>query len=127
MHAIASKATNHLRAIIFTRKLGTMAAPIRPRRFAPLNPEKKKDGDVRPVLKGIVFDVDGTLCLPQNYMFGEMRHVCAPSELPPALTKVTGRPLASTKARISWIIYTPYQMPNRKKPKRRFAILSAQP
>lgn len=26
-----------------------------------------------PKLKGIVFDVDGTLCKPQNYMFGEMR------------------------------------------------------
>lgn len=24
-------------------------------------------------LKGIVFDVDGTLCEPQNYMFGQMR------------------------------------------------------
>ncbi|KAJ4337165.1 hypothetical protein N0V87_004836 [Didymella glomerata] len=50
-----------------------MAPPVRPRRFAPLNPEKKSAGDKRPVLKGIVFDVDGTLCLPQNYMFGEMR------------------------------------------------------
>ncbi|EFX03137.1 HAD superfamily hydrolase [Grosmannia clavigera kw1407] len=27
------------------------------------------------VLKGVVFDVDGTLCIPQNYMFGEMRAV----------------------------------------------------
>lgn len=56
-----------------------MAPPVRPRRFAPLNPEKKSEGDKRPVLKGIVFDVDGTLCLPQNYMFGEMRYVCAHS------------------------------------------------
>ncbi|KAF2674722.1 haloacid dehalogenase-like hydrolase [Microthyrium microscopicum] len=44
----------------------------RPRRFAPL-----KDGDVEdsgaPKLAGIVFDVDGTLCEPQNYMFAEMR------------------------------------------------------
>ncbi|KAL1592967.1 hypothetical protein SLS59_009611 [Nothophoma quercina] len=50
-----------------------MGSPVRPRKFAPLNPEKKQAGDKRPVLKGIVFDVDGTLCLPQNYMFGEMR------------------------------------------------------
>ncbi|KAJ4374519.1 hypothetical protein N0V86_007388 [Didymella sp. IMI 355093] len=50
-----------------------MAPPVRPRRFAPLNPEKKSTEDKRPALKGIVFDVDGTLCLPQNYMFGEMR------------------------------------------------------
>lgn len=42
------------------------------RRFAPLNPEKPNSYSARK-LKGIVFDVDGTLCLPQNYMFGEMR------------------------------------------------------
>lgn len=42
------------------------------RRFAPLNPEKQNSYSARQ-LKGIVFDVDGTLCLPQNYMFGEMR------------------------------------------------------
>lgn len=35
----------------------------RPRRFAPLDPSKRKDGDDRPVLKGVVFDVDGTLCM----------------------------------------------------------------
>jgi hypothetical protein len=33
-----------------------------PRRFAPLDPAKRKEGDERPVLKGVVFDVDGTLC-----------------------------------------------------------------
>ncbi|KAF1919188.1 HAD-like domain-containing protein [Ampelomyces quisqualis] len=51
----------------------SMARPVRPRRFAPLDPAKKEAGDQRPILKGIVFDVDGTLCLPQNYMFAEMR------------------------------------------------------
>ncbi|KAF2686054.1 HAD-like protein [Lentithecium fluviatile CBS 122367] len=45
----------------------------RPRRFAPLDPKKKVKGDTRPALRGIVFDVDGTLCLPQTYMFAEMR------------------------------------------------------
>jgi phosphoglycolate phosphatase-like HAD superfamily hydrolase len=44
----------------------------RTRRFAPLDPEKPNSYSARQ-LKGIVFDVDGTLCLPQNYMFGEMR------------------------------------------------------
>lgn len=38
-------------------------SPMRPRRFAPLDPAKRVDGDERPVLKGIVFDVDGTLCM----------------------------------------------------------------
>jgi len=36
--------------------------PVRPRRFAPLDPAKKIEGDERPELKGIIFDVDGTLC-----------------------------------------------------------------
>ncbi|CEO59994.1 Putative Haloacid dehalogenase-like hydrolase family protein [Penicillium brasilianum] len=43
---------------------------LRPRRFAPLDAGKPSDA---PVLKGIVFDVDGTLCLPQHHMFSEMR------------------------------------------------------
>ncbi|KAK2776147.1 hypothetical protein FQN52_003817 [Onygenales sp. PD_12] len=45
---------------------------MRPWRFAPLNPEAYHEGKKSP-LKGVVFDVDGTLCLPQNYMFQEMR------------------------------------------------------
>ncbi|KAF4555868.1 putative haloacid dehalogenase-like hydrolase 7 [Elsinoe fawcettii] len=42
----------------------------RQRRFAPM-----KDGASGHLWKvqGIVFDMDGTLCEPQNYMFGEMR------------------------------------------------------
>ncbi|KAF1989809.1 putative HAD superfamily hydrolase [Aulographum hederae CBS 113979] len=44
---------------------------VRPRRFAPLG-DGEQNGDA-PRLNGIVFDVDGTLCQPQNYMFGEMR------------------------------------------------------
>ncbi|KAJ5814812.1 hydrolase [Penicillium riverlandense] len=43
---------------------------LRPRRFAPLDPARASDA---PPLKGIVFDVDGTLCLPQHHMFAEMR------------------------------------------------------
>ncbi|KAK6364940.1 hypothetical protein LTS17_011636 [Exophiala oligosperma] len=43
-----------------------------PKRFAPLDPTLQHDRDL-PKLKGIIFDVDGTLCLPQNYMFREMR------------------------------------------------------
>lgn len=58
-----------------------VATNLRSRRFAPLNPEKSGGnvGDV-PVstLKGVVFDVDGTLCLPQHHMFQEMRYVSLP-------------------------------------------------
>ncbi|THX34989.1 HAD-like protein [Aureobasidium pullulans] len=44
------------------------------RRFAPLSKGKGHDVvDGSMVLKGIVFDVDGTLCEPQNYMFSLMR------------------------------------------------------
>ncbi|KAI9746552.1 MAG: hypothetical protein M1818_000265 [Claussenomyces sp. TS43310] len=42
-----------------------------PRRFAPLGNKPARDGAQK--LKGIVFDMDGTLCEPQTYMFGEMR------------------------------------------------------
>jgi len=44
-----------------------------PRRFAPLRMEDDKEAEGLPKLKGIVFDVDGTLCQPQNYMFKLMR------------------------------------------------------
>lgn len=40
----------------------SMAQHARPRRFAPLDPTRQKTGDDAPLLKGIVFDVDGTLC-----------------------------------------------------------------
>lgn len=43
-----------------------------PWRFAPLSGPGAQ-ASTKPSLKGIVFDVDGTLCAPQNYMFGEMR------------------------------------------------------
>ncbi|KAF7946256.1 hypothetical protein EAE96_009258 [Botrytis aclada] len=45
------------------------------RRFAPLGEEgKSREGEegVRK-LRGIIFDMDGTLCEPQTYMFGQMR------------------------------------------------------
>ncbi|KHN96395.1 HAD-like domain protein [Metarhizium album ARSEF 1941] len=47
-----------------------MASPAR-RIFAPL----KKDAQPNPApkLQGIVFDMDGTLCEPQTYMFADMR------------------------------------------------------
>ncbi len=47
---------------VFRRAFAAMTSvpSVRARCFAPLNPEKSKDKDA-PVLKGIVFDVDGTL------------------------------------------------------------------
>ncbi|CZS96050.1 related to HAD superfamily hydrolase [Rhynchosporium agropyri] len=52
-----------------------MTSPLskEPRRFAPLGMERKDPDTELVKLKGIVFDVDGTLCMPQNWMFGQMR------------------------------------------------------
>ncbi|GAP83064.2 putative haloacid dehalogenase-like hydrolase [Rosellinia necatrix] len=44
-----------------------------PRRFAPLKTTPGQEDTGLPKLQGIIFDVDGTLCLPQNYMFAQMR------------------------------------------------------
>ncbi|OLN85964.1 putative uncharacterized hydrolase [Colletotrichum chlorophyti] len=49
-------------------------ATITPRRFAPLK-NGAAASSTAPRLRGVVFDVDGTLCEPQTYMFGEMRQV----------------------------------------------------
>ncbi|KAI8959880.1 HAD-like protein [Daldinia sp. FL1419] len=43
------------------------------RRFAPLKEVANSEHHDLPKLHGVIFDVDGTLCLPQNHMFGEMR------------------------------------------------------
>ncbi|KAK5722154.1 hypothetical protein LTR17_014346 [Elasticomyces elasticus] len=40
--------------------------------FAPLAKGARQDGG-QMQLKGVVFDMDGTLCEPQNYMFAQMR------------------------------------------------------
>lgn len=46
-----------------------------PRRFKPLNPSEAQSEEHKgkESLRGIVFDVDGTLCLPQTPMFAAMR------------------------------------------------------
>ncbi|KAI0099512.1 HAD-like protein [Daldinia grandis] len=45
----------------------------RSRRFAPLTELATGQHHDLPKLHGVIFDVDGTLCLPQNHMFSEMR------------------------------------------------------
>ncbi|KAI1467887.1 HAD-like protein [Daldinia caldariorum] len=47
--------------------------PLRSRRFAPLREVAGGQHHDLPKLHGLIFDVDGTLCLPQNHMFSEMR------------------------------------------------------
>ncbi|KAI2470921.1 HAD-like protein [Annulohypoxylon bovei var. microspora] len=48
---------------------------VRPRRFAPLKEVTAGEHHDLPVLHGVIFDVDGTLCQPQNHMFTQMRSV----------------------------------------------------
>ncbi|TDZ39798.1 putative uncharacterized hydrolase [Colletotrichum spinosum] len=52
------------------KRFASRTATIAPRQFAPLKPGANSTA---PRLKGVVFDVDGTLCEPQTYMFGQMR------------------------------------------------------
>ncbi|KAF2022388.1 HAD-like protein [Aaosphaeria arxii CBS 175.79] len=78
-----------------TRTFDKMSRPTRPRRFAPLDPAKRREGDERPTLKGIVFDVDGTLCLPQTYMFGEMRSALGITKSVDILDHIYALPTAS--------------------------------
>ncbi|KAI1142586.1 HAD-like protein [Hypoxylon sp. FL0543] len=56
------------------RLLSTMAQP-RPKRFAPLKETAAGQHHELPKLQGVIFDVDGTLCQPQNHMFTQMRAV----------------------------------------------------
>ncbi|KAL5343777.1 HAD-like domain-containing protein [Aspergillus crustosus] len=75
---------------------------LRQRRFAPLNPpitEAKSSN--APPLRGIVFDVDGTLCLPQNYMFGEMRAALGISKSVDILHHIRSLPTAEEQLEAS--------------------------
>lgn len=55
------------------RFFATMSSSASVRRFAPLKQSLQSPSSNAPKLKGVVFDMDGTLCIPQTYMFGQMR------------------------------------------------------
>ncbi|KAI1270604.1 HAD-like protein [Xylariaceae sp. FL1019] len=79
------------------RLLSTMSKSAS-RRFAPLktaNADQKSD---LPKLQGIIFDVDGTLCLPQNYMFTEMRSVLGIPKTTDILAHISSLPPSSRVA-----------------------------
>ncbi|KAJ5544714.1 HAD-superfamily hydrolase subfamily IA variant 3 [Penicillium sp. DV-2018c] len=71
---------------------------LRPRKFAPLDPAKPSDA---PPLKGIVFDVDGTLCLPQHHMFTEMREALGIDRSTDILEHIRGLPEGDRAAAVS--------------------------
>ncbi|KKK21410.1 hypothetical protein P175DRAFT_0553608 [Aspergillus ochraceoroseus IBT 24754] len=69
---------------------------LRQRRFAPINGTTSQSSEA-PQLKGIVFDVDGTLCLPQNYMFAEMRAALGIDKSVDILHHIRGLPTAEAQ------------------------------
>ncbi|KAL4920014.1 HAD-like domain-containing protein [Aspergillus aurantiobrunneus] len=73
---------------------------LRQRRFAPLKPSNHESSNA-PQLKGIVFDVDGTLCLPQNYMFREMRAALGISKSVDILHHIRSLPTAEERLEAS--------------------------
>ncbi|KAI1121152.1 HAD-like protein [Nemania abortiva] len=65
-----------------------------PRRFAPLKNTPGQQHAHLPKLQGVIFDVDGTLCLPQNYMFTQMRSVLNIPKSIDILTHISSLPTA---------------------------------
>ncbi|KAI0445299.1 HAD-like protein [Xylaria telfairii] len=68
-----------------------------PRRFAPLKRTPGQQQTNLPKLQGVIFDVDGTLCLPQNYMFTEMRNVLGIPKSIDILTHIASLPTAAER------------------------------
>ncbi|KAI0408819.1 HAD-like protein [Xylaria palmicola] len=74
-------------------------AKTAPRRFAPLNNVHGLQQTHLPKLQGIIFDVDGTLCLPQNYMFTEMRSVLGIPKSVDILTHIASLPTVAEQTK----------------------------
>ncbi|SPQ22264.1 6a65cf99-e382-4f8a-872b-21e87229c344 [Thermothielavioides terrestris] len=74
------------------------SAPAAAWRFAPLSRPYTPSPQTRK-LEGIVFDVDGTLCKPQTYMFAEMRSALGISKGTDILEHVYSLPTAEAQHR----------------------------
>ncbi|KAI1756036.1 HAD-like protein [Xylaria castorea] len=70
---------------------------IGPRRFAPLKHTPGQQQMHLPKLQGVIFDVDGTLCLPQNYMFPQMRAILGIPKSVDILTHISSLPTAGER------------------------------
>ncbi|KAK2733144.1 hypothetical protein FQN57_002294 [Myotisia sp. PD_48] len=75
------------------------------RKFTPLNSSAVIDGSI-PSLKGIIFDVDGTLCLPQHYMFQEMRSALGIDKSVDIIHHIRGLPTIKDRSDAMTIIQT---------------------
>ncbi|KAK6521464.1 hypothetical protein TWF506_001677 [Arthrobotrys conoides] len=70
----------------------TTMTSSKPRGFSPLDPTKAPTPPLFPHLQAVVFDVDGTLCLPQSWMFAEMRRQLGITKGTDILDHVLGLP-----------------------------------
>ncbi|KAF3278096.1 hypothetical protein TWF132_001279 [Orbilia oligospora] len=70
----------------------TTMTSTKPRGFAPLDPTNAPTPPLFPHLQAVVFDVDGTLCLPQSWMFAEMRRQLGITKGADILDHVLGLP-----------------------------------
>ncbi|CAF3569027.1 unnamed protein product [Fusarium graminearum] len=57
------------------RRVVSIMTSSSPKRFIPLKKRNHSLPAGTPSLRGVVFDMDGTLCEPQTYMFKEMRDI----------------------------------------------------
>ncbi|WPH01458.1 putative hydrolase [Acrodontium crateriforme] len=81
----------------------TIAVKRASHRFKPLLSDVQPHSEGSLQLRGIVFDMDGTLCKPQNYMFGQMR---AAVSIPPSsdiLDHIHGLPEVEQEAAMAKI------------------------
>ncbi|CAD6445271.1 73d021ed-ac7f-46a5-9172-06cd49d7c1c6 [Sclerotinia trifoliorum] len=71
------------------------------RRFAPLEKDIEigaEKVEVVRTLKGIIFDMDGTLCEPQTYMFGQMRNALGIDKTIDILDHIYSLPVSDQEA-----------------------------
>lgn len=106
-HICRDPKLGHLR--ITARDMSQRARP--PKQFAPLHPEKGKQSDA-PKLKGVVFDVDGTLWY--ELLYASSCFVCPislQSKLTPVFSsldylRIYQRPLFSSTTEEKWFLST---------------------
>ncbi|KAI5805782.1 putative HAD superfamily hydrolase [Geopyxis carbonaria] len=78
------------------RRLSLSSSPTTRPRLAPLSPTRPATG--APKLAGVIFDVDGTLTLPQPWMFSAMRRAAAVPDSLDILTHIGTLPAPAAAA-----------------------------
>ncbi|KAI9172397.1 hydrolase [Paramyrothecium foliicola] len=70
---VGTRSITPIRGDYMRRLYSRMSSTLATKQFGALRDGAIDSSHNVPKLKGVVFDMDGTLCLPQNYMFGQMR------------------------------------------------------